>query len=136
MLAAFRAAALEGSQDPQRPLVFALGDMQELGPMSAALHRETLGAAIEAGAGLLLLVGPRMASAAQDLAAEGRLVVASGPSREQTTAMLFASSGDLAAAAPALVSELAPCVLLVKGSRSTGMERVSRSLHDPLCEVK
>jgi UDP-N-acetylmuramoyl-tripeptide--D-alanyl-D-alanine ligase len=85
----------------------ALGDMAELGAAREVLHRETGAYAKAQGIARLYTVGPLSALAAE----------AFGPN-----ARSFESREDLA---EALAAELHPGArVLVKGSRSSGMERV------------
>ncbi len=104
-----RLATLRGA----RP-VAVLGDMLELGPDSDALHTEVLDAACDAGVRLLVTVGGGMGGAARSVAARGVRVVA---------------SEEAEAALQALRSELrSGDVVLVKGSRALGLERVVEGL--------
>jgi len=91
------------------PLVLALGDMLELGPLTAPAHDEMVREADRSGAARLLLVGPESSAAAE------RTLPA-------TPTSIFP---DSAAAAAALPSQLAGGEqLFVKGSRGTRMERL------------
>lgn len=88
-----------------------LGDMKELGADSKALHAECGAAAREAGVSRLLSVGDEAAAAAAAFGQDG---------------LGFESRDALISA---LSSELAPGVtVLVKGSRSMGMEKVVAAL--------
>ncbi len=86
--------------------VAVLGEMRELGPGAAAYHRESGAHAREVGVGLLIGVGEMGAEYGPDLLAD-----------------------DAEAAADALAEELEPGdVVLVKGSRAVGLERVAEKL--------
>ena len=88
-----------------------MGDMAELGPESPALHREVGAHALQAGIKRLLAVGAKSADAA----------LAAGAIGEHFP--------DLQSLVGTLQRELRPGVmLLVKGSRSSGMERVVQAL--------
>jgi UDP-N-acetylmuramoyl-tripeptide--D-alanyl-D-alanine ligase len=88
-----------------------LGDMLELGPDEAALHREVGAEAERAGVDVLVAVGPR---------AVGMLEAFSGDAR---------AVADAAAAASLAATLVAPGdVLLVKGSRGVGLEVVAEAL--------
>ena len=105
-LAAMRAA-------PARRLVAVLGDMLELGPQGPDLHREIGAHAGARGVELLVTVGPLAAEMAGAFP---------GPSR---------TLPDAAAAAAALPGLVRPGdVVLVKGSRGVGLERVAAALRD------
>ena len=98
---------------PDRRKVFFCGDMRELGPESRALH-EALGRQIaEAGVDRLVCVG-RESGATADAA------VAAGMARQDVTALADAAAA--AAVAPRIVGDRD--VVLVKGSRAVGMEKV------------
>ena len=109
-------AALAGERQP----VLVLGDMKELGPTSAKLHRQAGLAAAQAGCALVLALGPQASQVAQG-AQEGGLA----PGQ----ALAFAELEDL-------LDELRQRLtgrelVLVKGSRSMGMERVVAALAAP-----
>jgi UDP-N-acetylmuramoyl-tripeptide--D-alanyl-D-alanine ligase len=88
-----------------------LGDMKELGPDSARLHRDSGAAARDAGLSRLLCVGNEARAAVEAFGAG---------------ANWFASRDALIAAA---AGDLGPGVtVLVKGSRSMGMETVAAAL--------
>jgi UDP-N-acetylmuramoyl-tripeptide--D-alanyl-D-alanine ligase len=104
-------AAIEflAGQPGERWLV--LGDMAELGPSSPALHAEMGEAARKAGIGRLFCAGPQSRAAAE----------AYGPGAEWRE--------TVPALAQVLQGSLRPGVtVLVKGSRSMGMERVVEAL--------
>lgn len=97
-----------------RRKVACLGDMLELGPTSAALHREA-GGAVGARVDLLLCVGPL----AKEIAAGADLL-------PEASKKLFADSAALAAQVNDLVRSRD--AVLVKGSRGLRMERVVEAL--------
>lgn len=98
-----------GSRDGERCLV--LGDMAELGAESLALHREIGRCAHEAGIQRLYCTGEQSRSAAEAFGSGARW---------------FARLDTLVAS---LEEELPPqATVLVKGSRSMGMERVVQAL--------
>lgn len=91
-----------------------LGDMAELGPDSSALHREIGAAASAAGLDALLCTGPF----------------------SHDTADGFGASAEWFATLPELIAHLQArlrpgVTVLVKGSRSAGMERVVQALAAP-----
>ncbi|MBI5523596.1 MAG: UDP-N-acetylmuramoyl-tripeptide--D-alanyl-D-alanine ligase [Desulfarculus sp.] len=94
-----------------------LGDMLELGPTSPKLHFEAGHQAVEAGCRLLLSLGQQ----ARQVAA-GAVEAGLAPQ----AALAFASLAELVEAAQELLEE--DEVVLVKGSRSMGMERVVKAL--------
>jgi hypothetical protein len=95
-----------------------LGEMLELGPGSAALHARCGHAAARAGVALLITVGGPPARALGVAAVDAGLPPA---------AVLHCdTSEEAAAAAPALVR--AGDLVLVKGSRGIGLERVVQAL--------
>ena len=91
--------------------VLALGEMGELGDAAAARHAEAGRAAREAGIDRLLAVGP-MAGLAAEAFGDG------GATFDEPAALAAALRGELAR----------DWVVLVKGSRSAGMERVVAAL--------
>jgi murE/murF fusion protein len=95
--------------------VLVLGDMAEVGDDSAAMHAEAGSYARAAGIDALLVFGAQARHAAQ----------AFGPG-----AQAFDAIGDLV---DGLVA-LAPANILVKGSRSTRMERVVRGFQEKMQE--
>jgi UDP-N-acetylmuramoyl-tripeptide--D-alanyl-D-alanine ligase len=101
---------------PQGRRVAFLGDMLELGPGAAGLHRET-GARIAHGLDLLVAVGPL---------ARGLLEGARAAGADPGALVEFADSAAAAAAAPGLVRK--GDAVLVKGSRGARMERVVEAL--------
>jgi UDP-N-acetylmuramoyl-tripeptide--D-alanyl-D-alanine ligase len=93
--------------------VFVFGDMRELGERSAALHEEVGRAAAAGGVDLFATVGSEAARAAEAAIAEGRL---------RGRVVRFADAGEAGAA---LGDLLRPGdLVLVKGSRAVGLERV------------
>ena len=95
--------------------VLVLGDMLELGARGPELHREIGIEAARAGLSMLVAVGDLAASAAQGAVDSGLASV-----------VRFESVDDAAAKLPALVRE--GDVVLVKGSRRSGLDRVVRAL--------
>lgn len=90
-----------------------MGDMAELGPDSPALHREIGAHALQAGIKRLLAVGAKSADAVRAAGAIGE------------------HFPDLPSLVGTLQRDLRPGVIvLVKGSRSSGMERVVHALTD------
>jgi len=103
------AIAFLGSQAGERWLV--LGDMAELGPDSLKMHREMGECARLAGISRLYCVGVNSAAAAEAFGSNARHYV------------------EVPALAAALAAEVHPGItVLVKGSRSMGMERVVQAL--------
>jgi UDP-N-acetylmuramoyl-tripeptide--D-alanyl-D-alanine ligase len=109
------AAALEYLADRAegRRRVAVLGEMAELGPDAPAYHREVGAAAARAGVGALLAVGPL---------ARGYLDGARG-----VPVTRWASDADAGLVALREILEPGDCVL-VKGSRSVGLEAVADAL--------
>ncbi len=99
------------------PLALVLGEMRELGALSAAEHAALGDAAAAAGAALLAYVGGDARLAAERSEALG------APAR------FFATSDEAALALPALLPPSA--VVLVKGSRGVRTERVVTALAAP-----
>jgi UDP-N-acetylmuramyl pentapeptide synthase len=101
-------AAIEDlAATPARRRVAVLGDMLELGPEAPALHREIGSFATSHEVGLLVTVGPLAAEMSHGYAGSSRALK------------------DANAAAEVLPSLLEPGdVVLVKGSRGVGLERV------------
>lgn len=91
-----------------------LGDMAELGPDSLALHREVLDHAMHRGLDLVIVCGPRYAAAAP-VDPTGVLLVVDTVDVERVLLVLEERSrpGDL---------------ILLKGSRSAGLERVLEAI--------
>jgi UDP-N-acetylmuramoyl-tripeptide--D-alanyl-D-alanine ligase len=107
-------AARETADGLKARLIVALGDMLELGDLSAEMHREALEDVLAARPDTTILVGPEFTAAR------------SSSSKEFAHAQLFA---DSRAAALSIASLTRPGdVLLVKGSRGIAMERVIESL--------
>jgi UDP-N-acetylmuramoyl-tripeptide--D-alanyl-D-alanine ligase len=107
-------AALDdlATQAPSRRRVAVLGDMLELGPDEAALHREVGEEATRAGVAVLVAVGPRAAAMVETFEGGEAHAVA-----------------DAAAAAELADELIAPGdVVLVKGSRGVGLEVVAEAL--------
>jgi len=100
-----------GAEDTDGRRVAVLGDMLELGPDEARYHREAGRSAGEHGVALLVTVGPHAAAMAKAFAGESVVVA------------------DAEAAAGELRARLRPGdVVLVKGSRGVGLERVAQAL--------
>ncbi len=115
MHAAFKALAALARQSRR---VAVLGDMLELGPDAAALHREVGMAAAKAGVQWLLCLGEHAAA------------TAGAASEQGVQAQAFS---DLEPLLQALVSGLAQNDwVVVKGSRGAKMERVVHALQDRL----
>ncbi|WP_253209121.1 UDP-N-acetylmuramoyl-tripeptide--D-alanyl-D-alanine ligase [Streptomyces niphimycinicus] len=112
MLAAI-GTLIDVTPDGGRPIAV-LGEMRELGPEAAELHERTGRAAAEAGARLVITVGG--ADAARISAGAGRAGADTVHVPDSKTAL--AHLGNLAAGD----------VVLVKGSRATGVEEVARRL--------
>ncbi len=111
-------AARENAEVLGARLAVALGDMLELGDFSAAAHQELLEQALALKPALLIGVGAEMSAACARLAASpGQSVVVAAPSPEEAAVKLsrLLRPGDL---------------LLVKGSRSVGMERLIKRLEE------
>jgi UDP-N-acetylmuramoyl-tripeptide--D-alanyl-D-alanine ligase len=101
------AAIDELAATPARRRVAVLGDMLELGPQGPELHREIGAFAAAREVGLLVTVGPLAAEMSREYAGSTRALA------------------DAQAAARLLPSLLEPGdVVLVKGSRGVGLERV------------
>jgi UDP-N-acetylmuramoyl-tripeptide--D-alanyl-D-alanine ligase len=114
-LRAALAAARESADGLRARLIVALGDMLELGELSAAAHREALEAIARARPDVCLLVGAEMRRAAENLAAP------------RFPALKLAA--DSLEAAPLLARIAHPGdVVLVKGSRGIAMERIIEAL--------
>ena len=113
-------AARETADGLKARLLVALGDMLELGALSAAMHAEVLCELLRINPDLTVLVGPEFAAAA-------RTVAALPDSGYDPNRIAFAA--DSAAAAHAIRSLVKPGdVLLVKGSRGIAMEKVIHGL--------
>ena len=106
-------AALDVLADRGGERWLALGDMAELGDEGRGLHREAGRLARERGVVRLYGLGPLAAEAVRAFGPGGR----GYPSHDALTAELRADLG-----------ERSPITLLVKGSRSTAMERVVQAL--------
>ena len=113
-------AARETADGLNTRLLVALGDMLELGELSAAMHTEILRDLFHLEPDITVLVGPEFAAAADTVAS----ILDSGydPNR-------VAFAADSAVAAHAVRSLVKPRdVLLVKGSRGLAMEKVIEAL--------
>jgi UDP-N-acetylmuramoyl-tripeptide--D-alanyl-D-alanine ligase len=105
---------LRGARGARR-LVVALGDMLELGDISAAAHREVGEAVVAAGVAELVGVGRHALAAVEAARARGLAEAHHVTTFEDTVALLL--------------KRLAPGdALLVKGSRGMRMERVVDAL--------
>ncbi len=110
------AAALAVLASARARRIFVFGDMLEMGPEGEPAHREVGRAAAEAGVTWLIAVGELAALAAQEAAERG----------VRTSAV-----GSPEAAAELVRPELREGdVVLVKGSRSMGLERAVEGLAD------
>jgi len=103
----------EGRDGRHLRSVAVLGDMLELGPSGPALHREIGEHARRQGVGLLVTVGPLAAAVAEGFGGESHAL---------------ADAAQAAEAVPQLVR--AGDVVLVKGSRGVGLERVAEALRE------
>ena len=113
-------AARETADGLKARLLVALGDMLELGSLSAAMHAEVLCEVLRINPDITVLVGHEFAAAAQTVAA----LPDSGYDPDR-----IAFAADSAAAAHAVRSLVKPGdVLLVKGSRGIAMEKVIHGL--------
>jgi UDP-N-acetylmuramoyl-tripeptide--D-alanyl-D-alanine ligase len=110
------AAAREVADGLGARLVIALGDMLELGEMSAAAHQEAIRDVMRSHPAAFVAVGPAMNSACAVV------------SRDADTIEVLAAPDSIAAAS-IIAGLLRPGdVLLVKGSRGIAMERVLERL--------
>jgi len=104
---------------PGTPRIAVLGDMRELGAISADAHRRVGCLAAARGLDLVIAVGPL----AEDLARSAR----------EAGAARVVHAADPEAALAALRPELRPgAVVLVKGSRAMEMERIVAGLEAPV----
>ncbi|HEY2181898.1 MAG TPA: UDP-N-acetylmuramoyl-tripeptide--D-alanyl-D-alanine ligase [Solirubrobacteraceae bacterium] len=106
-----RAALDDLAQTAPARRVAVLGDMLELGPQAARLHREIGLYAADAGVDLLITVGPLAAEMRTEFEGESYAVADAAAAAEQLRLLL--GEGD---------------TVLVKGSRGVGLERVAQSL--------
>lgn len=93
-----------------------LGDMLELGGGSLALHMRVLGKAASCGLDFVVLVGPSMHSASREVEWRGTEVILAGDPGEALERLPGILGGEIC--------------LLVKGSRSIGLERVVEGLRE------
>ena len=112
------AAAREIADGLGARLIIALGDMFELGELSARAHAETLADVMRARPSVLVAVGPEMARAVESAPRaqldDGAKTMLAADSREASRIVRESvCTGD---------------VLLVKGSRGMAMERIIESL--------
>ena len=111
-------AALKGlAHLPAKRRVAVLGDMLELGPTGASLHKEAGRQVARNGWTLLLTVGPLARHIAEEAVASGM---------PATRAISFSSSDEAASRIAALVEE--GDLILVKGSRGVKTERIVERL--------
>lgn len=130
MIAAIETLAEVGRGARRRVAV--LGDMLELGPESGRLHEEVLERALAVGAidaaaaiNGLVLVGPAFAAAWEGVVRDHR--GGAGPTRRRATVKLLPSvEAEFAAAAAGWIEP--GDVVLLKGSRRMGVERVLAAL--------
>ncbi|MCB1606799.1 MAG: UDP-N-acetylmuramoyl-tripeptide--D-alanyl-D-alanine ligase [Xanthomonadales bacterium] len=111
------AAALEAIAELGIRRWLVLGDMAELGPGEAEMHRQVGMQAATAGFERLYALGPLATLAAERFGQEGHACL-------DVTALIAAVRGDLAKVG----GEVA---VLVKGSRAAGMERICQALLQP-----
>lgn len=110
------AAALEVLARAAGRRIFVFGDMLEMGEAGLPAHREVGERAHAAGVAWLIAVGELAAVAAE---------------RAEALGVRISSVEDAVAAAEVLAPELAPGdVVLVKGSRAIGLERVVEAIVD------
>jgi UDP-N-acetylmuramoyl-tripeptide--D-alanyl-D-alanine ligase len=106
-----RAALDDLAETARARRVAVLGDMLELGPQTARLHREIGLYAADAGVDVLIAVGPLAAEMRSEFEGESYAVADAAAAAEQLELLLRA--GD---------------TVLVKGSRGVGLERVAETL--------
>ncbi len=125
MAAAFATAAdLATHQKTGSRRIFVLGDMKELGAFAEASHRETLRAALNAEPDFLLLLGEDFYRAQNDHAADQH----ASPAARRVPIGSHLKIEDLQAQ---LLEILEPGdVVLLKGSRSMGLERLIPRIHE------
>jgi UDP-N-acetylmuramoyl-tripeptide--D-alanyl-D-alanine ligase len=111
MRAAIDDLAARADRRGARRMVAVLGDMRELGPDAARFHRQIGALAADAGVSLVVAVGEHAGDYA--LATGARHARPPTPSRALVTGLI--EPGD---------------IVLVKGSRGVGLERVTRALED------
>jgi UDP-N-acetylmuramoyl-tripeptide--D-alanyl-D-alanine ligase len=110
------AAAAALVQLPGGRAIAVLGTMAELGPRSAAIHRETGGVLRELGVDVLVTVGEPARELANGFdAAGGEAHHCADPAAAAGWLQAHARPGDR---------------ILIKGSRAAGMERVLASIGD------
>lgn len=107
------AAARETADSRGARLVIALGDMLELGELSASAHRDALAEVLRARPSILVTVGPEMARAAKstpgDQFADINTILVADSERASHVMRESVRAGD---------------IILVKGSRGMAMERI------------
>jgi len=111
MRAAIDDLAARADRRGARRMVAVLGDMRELGPQAAHFHREAGGLAADAGVSLLVAVGEHAGDYALGFGGDTHEV---------------ADAGEAAGLVPGLIEP--GDIVLVKGSRGVGLERVTRAL--------
>lgn len=100
--------------------VLVLGDMLELGPASLEAHCNAIAHARETGSHLMVFLGDEMHRAAQDAGIDGKGAALAGRSQETIDGAVdvlreFLRPGD---------------VVLLKGSRGMGLERITAALRE------
>ncbi len=105
----------DGSSGHPRRVVI-LGDMLELGPMAAELHRQMGRLAAESRMDLLILVGPLMRGAADDIRRRGMAV------------QYFSDVSVAAREVPSLLRQ--SDAILLKASRGTYLEKIVQAIRD------
>jgi UDP-N-acetylmuramoyl-tripeptide--D-alanyl-D-alanine ligase len=110
-------AAVADARDAQRRIAV-LGDMKELGEGEQAFHREAGRQAAYAGVDVLIAVGDLAEAYAEGYGAGGEVHLARDSRAAADTFRELVAAGD---------------VVLVKGSRSVGLERVAQAL-DPVSD--
>ncbi|HYA34441.1 MAG TPA: UDP-N-acetylmuramoyl-tripeptide--D-alanyl-D-alanine ligase, partial [Candidatus Binataceae bacterium] len=113
-------AAREIATSRNARLVVAMGDMLELGAISAAAHDEALSDIESAHPAAVIVVGPEMTAAVKRRAAS------------DIATHRFVTAPDSVEAAKALRDLLRPGdVFLIKGSRGIAMERILEAIESP-----
>jgi UDP-N-acetylmuramoyl-tripeptide--D-alanyl-D-alanine ligase len=114
------AAAAERAQAGRARLIIALGDMLELGALSAPMHAEIVRETLGLNPAAFVAVGPET-TAALELAERG-----------QRDARVLTAPDSATAAALVCAAVRAGDVVLVKGSRGLRMERIIEALEHKL----
>ena len=113
MRAAIDDLAARADRRGARRMVAVLGDMRELGDGAAAYHRRAGAHAADAGVSLMVAVGEHAGDYALGYGGDARQA---------------ADADEAAALVPGLIEP--GDIVLVKGSRGVGLERVARALED------